>query len=57
MVVAAIMLIVYMIVVEIIDYRKKAKAKPKTAEDNVKVVSKTEQEKNQFLEKKDDKDE
>ena len=56
-VVAAFMLIIYMIVMEIIDYRKKAKLQPKPAEDNVKVVSKTEQEKNQFLEKKDDKDE
>ena len=56
-VVAAIMLIVYMFVVEIIDYRKKSKLQPKTAEDNTKVVSKTEQEKNKFLEKKDNKDE
>ena len=56
-VVATIMLIVYMIVIEIIDYRRKSKLKPKTAEDNEKVVSKTEQEKNKFLEKKDTKDE
>lgn len=56
-VVAAFMLIIYMIVVEILEYRKKAKLEPKTEEDNVKVVSKTEQEKNKFLEKKDNKDE
>lgn len=56
-VVAAIMMIIFMIVTEIIDYRKKAKLKPKTAEDNVKVVSKTEQEKNKYLEKKDNTDE
>ena len=56
-VVAAIMLVIYMFVMEIIEYRRKAKLKPKTETDNTKVVSKTEQEKNQFLEKKDDKDE
>lgn len=51
-VVAAIMLIVYMIVNEIIDYRKNNKYKPK--EDNEKVLSKTEQEKNAYLEDKDE---
>lgn len=51
-VVAAIMLIVYMIVNEIIDYRKNNKDKPK--EDNEKVLSKTEQEKNAYLEDKDE---
>ena len=56
-VVAAIMLIIYMIITEIIDYRKKSKLTPKTAEDNVKVISKTEQEKNKFIDKKDDKNE
>lgn len=56
-VVAAIMMIIFMIVTEIIDYRRKVKLQPKTQEDNVKVVSKTEQEKNKFLEKKDSKDE
>ena len=56
-VVAAIMMIIFMIVTEIIDYRRKVKLQPKTQEDNVKVVSKTEQEKNKFLEKKDNKDE
>ena len=52
-VVAAIMMIVYMIVQEIIDYRKKNKDKPKE-DDNEKVVSKTEQEKNEYLENKDE---
>ena len=56
-VVAAIMLVIYMIIVEIIDAYRKSKLQPKTIEDNVKVVSKTEQEKNKFLEKKDHKDE
>ena len=56
-VIAAIMLIIYMIIVEIIDYRRKSKLEPKTEEDNVKVVSKTEQENNKFIEKKDHKDE
>ena len=56
-VVAAFMLIIYMIIVEIIDYRKKVKLQPKTTEDNTKVLSKTEQEKNKFIEKKDTKDE
>ena len=52
-VVAAIIMIVYMIVQEIIDYRKKNKDKPKE-DDNEKVVSKTEQEKNEYLENKDE---
>ena len=56
-VVAAIMMVIYMIVIEIIEYRRKVKSQPKTVEDNVKVVSKTEQEKNKFLEKKETKDE
>lgn len=47
-VVAAFMLIIYMIVVEIKDYREKNKNK--VAEDNTKVLSKTEIEKNQYLE-------
>ena len=53
-VVAAIMLIVYMIVVDIIDYLKKKKSEPKKEEDNTKVISKTEQEKNKYLENKDE---
>ena len=56
-VVAAIMLVIYLIVTEIIEAYRKSKLQPKTAEDNVKVVSKTEQEKNKFLEKKEHKDE
>lgn len=56
-VVAAIMMVVYMIVIEILEYRLKVKSQPKTVEDNTKVISKTEQEKNKFLEKKDNKDE
>lgn len=49
-VVAAAMLIVYMIVEEIINYHKKVKDLPK--EDNTKIVSKTELEKNKYLENK-----
>ena len=56
-VVAAFMLIIYMIVMEIIDYRKKKKSEPKTEEDNTKVLSKTEQEKNKYLEEQAPKDE
>ena len=56
-VVAAIMLIIYMIVVEIIEYRRKAKLEPKKEVDNTKVISKTEQEKNAYLEDKMNKDE
>ena len=56
-VVAAFMLIIYMIVMEIIDYRKKKKSEPKVEEDNTKVLSKTEQEKNKYLEDQETKDE
>ena len=56
-VVAAFMLIIYMIVVDIIDYRNKKKLEPKKVEDNTKVISKTEQEKNQYLEENKTKDE
>ena len=52
-VVAAIMLIVYMIVVDIIEAVKKNKQAPKEV-DNTKVLSKTEQEQNQYLEKKEE---
>lgn len=52
-VVAAIMMIVYMIVQEIIDYRKKNKDKPRE-DDNEKVISETEKEKNEYLENKDE---
>ncbi len=55
-VVAAFMLIIYMIVLEIIDYRQKNKDTPKEKkkEDNTKVLSKTEREKQQYLENKDE---
>ncbi len=54
-VVAAFMLIIYMIVLEIIEYRKKSKEAPKEKkEDNTKVLSKTEKEKQQYLENKDE---
>lgn len=53
-VVAAIMLIVYMIVSDIIEYRKKVKTTPKEKVDNEKVISKTEQEKNEYLKSKDE---
>ena len=56
-VVAAFMLIFYVIITEIITYYKKSKLEPKKEVDNTKVVSKKEQEKNKFLEKKDHKDE
>ena len=56
-VVAAFMLIIYMIVMEIIDYRKKKQLEPKTEEDNTKVLSKTEQEKNKYIEENTSKDE
>ncbi len=56
-VVAAFMLIIYMIVMEIIDYRNKKKKEPKKVEDNTKVVSKTEQEKNKYLKENENKDE
>ena len=51
-VVAAFMLIIYMIVTDIIEARKKAQETPKEEkkkDDNVKLVSKTEQEKNKYL--------
>ena len=51
-VVAAFMLIIYMIVVDIIEYIKVNKSKPKEVEE--KVISKTEQEKNQYLDNKDE---
>lgn len=53
-VVAAFMLIIYTIVIEIMEYRKKKQLEPKKAEDNTKAVSKTEQEKNKYLENKDE---
>ena len=54
-VVAAFMLIIYMIVLEIIEYRKKSNEAPKEKkEDNTKVLSKTEKEKQQYLENKDE---
>ena len=56
-VVAAFMLIIYMIVMEIIDYRNRKKKEPKKVEDNTKVVSKTEQEKNKYLKENENKDE
>lgn len=56
-VVAAIMLVIYIIVVEIIRYYKQSKLESKKEKDNTKVMSKTEQEQNKFLEKKDHKDE
>ena len=56
-VVAAFMLIIYMIVMEIIDYRNKKKKEPKKVVDNTKVVSKTEQEKNKYLKENENKDE
>ena len=52
-VVAAIMLIVYMIVIDILDAIKKHKEEPKEV-DNTKVLSKTEQEQNKYLEKKEE---
>ena len=56
-VVAAFMLIIYIIVTEIIEYSKKKKKEPKKVEDNTKVLSKTEQEKNKYLEDSKSKDE
>ena len=53
-VVAVFMLIIYVIVTEIIAYRNKKKLEPKKEEDNTKAVSKTEQEKNKYLENKDE---
>lgn len=57
-VVAAIMLFVYMLVVDIIDNRKKQKEQPvEEKEDNTKVLSKTEQEKKEFIEKQNNSNE
>ena len=55
-VVAAFMLIIYMIIEEIIEYRQKAKLIEQKPEDNEKVLSQTEQEKQRLLEegKEDD---
>ena len=53
-VVSVFMLIIYIIVTEIIAYRNKKKLEPKKEEDNTKAVSKTEQEKNKYLENKDE---
>ena len=54
-VVAAFMLIFYMLITDIIDYRKKKATEPKPVkEDNEKVLSKTEQEKNKYIENKDE---
>ena len=51
-VVAAFMLIIYMLVVDIIDYKNKPK-EPKSVESNEKVLSKTEREKQEFIENQD----
>ena len=51
-VVAAFMLIIYLIVTEIIDYKNKQKEAP-SVDKNEKVLSKTEQEKAQYLENKE----
>ena len=53
-VIAAFMLIIYVIVTEIKAYVEKKKLEPKKEEDSTKVVSKTEQEKNKYLENKDE---
>ncbi len=53
-VVAVFMLIIYIIVTEIMAYAKKKKLEPKKEEDNTKAISKTEQEKNKYLENKDE---
>ena len=53
-VIAAFMLIIYVIVTEIKAYVEKKKLEPKKEEDTTKVVSKTEQEKNKYLENKDE---
>ena len=55
-VVAAFMIIIYMIVTEIIEYRKKAKLIEQIEDKNEKVLSKTEQEKNQLIEEGKEKD-
>ena len=52
-VVAAFMLLIYMIVTDIIEYNQKKKLEPKE-ENTQKVLSKTEEEKNKYLENKDE---
>ncbi len=49
-VVAVIMLIIYMITVDIVEYRRKSKQRAPVEAKKEKVLSKTEQEKNQYLE-------
>ncbi len=59
-VVAAFMLIIYMIIEEIINYRKAKQAEPKTekkVEKEEKVLSQTEKEKQRLLEEGKEKDE
>ena len=51
-VVAAIMLIVFILVTDIIEYKKTPK--PVEEKDDTKVISKTEQEKNEYLDHKDE---
>ena len=51
-VVAAFMLLIYMCITDFIEYREKKKLEPK--EDNTKVLSETEKEKNKYLENKDE---
>ena len=51
-VVAAFMLIIYMLVADIIDYKNKPK-EPKSVESSEKVLSKTEREKQEFIENQD----
>ena len=51
---AVVVSVIMLIVTEIIEYSKKKKLEPKKVEDNTKVVSKTEQEKNKYLEDKDE---
>lgn len=53
-VVAAIMLIIYMIVHDVKEAIEKKKNEPKVEVDNTKVLSKTEQEKNKYLDQKQD---
>ena len=53
-VVAAIMLIIYMIVHDAKEAIEKKKNEPKVEVDNTKVLSKTEQEKNKYLDQKQD---
>lgn len=56
-VIAAIMLVIYIIVIELVTYVKENKAKPKAIEEKEekgKVLSRTEKKKNEFIEKKDE---